>query len=117
MKNLVNPEGTIDFGIYKEPVETINYKEYRLETPMGLGIPGFVKRFKFNQFHFFGLIGPDVMVGMAVVDLKYLTNGFFISMTEKPAIFLKLKNWHLPVKILIFHFCLKNLTAILNPEA
>jgi len=83
MKNLVNPEGTIDFGIYKEPVETINYKEYRLETPMGLGIPGFAKRFKFNQFHFFGLIGPDVMVGMAVVDLKYLTNGFFFIYDRK----------------------------------
>ena len=116
MKNLVNPEGTIDFGIYKEPVETINYKEYRLETPMGLGIPGFAKRFKFNQFHFFGLIGPDVMAGMAVVDLKYLTNCFFY-IYEKPVSFLKLKNWHLPVKILIFHSCLKNLTVILNPEA
>lgn len=77
MRTLVNTDGIIDFGLYDEPVETINYRDYRLETPMGITVPGFFKRFKFNQFHFFGLIGPDLMVGMAVVDLKYLTNGFF----------------------------------------
>jgi uncharacterized protein DUF2804 len=91
MRNLVNQEGIIDFGIYKEPVETLNYKEYRLETPMGLRIPGFLKNVKFNQFHFFGLIGPDIMAGMAVVDLKFLANGFFYIYDRKTGDLLETK--------------------------
>jgi len=77
MQKLVNKEGFIDYGIYEEPVVDVNFKDYRLRTPMGLPIPGFIKRLKFNQFHFFGVMGPDLMVGMAVVDLGLLINGFF----------------------------------------
>jgi hypothetical protein len=48
-----------------------------LETPMGFGIPSLMKRMIFNQFAFFGITGPDLIAGMAVVDLKYLANAFF----------------------------------------
>ncbi|MFC1857391.1 DUF2804 domain-containing protein [Thermodesulfobacteriota bacterium] len=77
MNRLVNPAGSIRFGLYDEIVDHVNYEDYRLETPMGWIVPGFLKKFKFNQFHFLGIIGPEVMVGMAVVDLKYLASGFF----------------------------------------
>lgn len=30
-----------------------------------------------NTFNFAGIIGPDFMAGLAVVDLKYIANGFF----------------------------------------
>jgi len=91
MKNLVDQNGRIDFGIYKEPVETLNYKEYRLGTPMGFKVPGFLKRLKFNQYHFFGLIGPDIMAGMAVVDLKYVSNGFFYIYDRKTGLLTETK--------------------------
>jgi hypothetical protein len=77
MRKLIQPDGTIPFGIYTDPLEEINYREYALRTPMGIPVPGFAKKMKFNQFHFFGVIGPELMAGLAVVDLKLVTNGFF----------------------------------------
>ena len=77
MNYLINDQGLIDFGLFETGIDVINYKDYRLQTPLGLPIPGFMKNLKLNQFHFFGLMGPEVMLGMAVVDLKLLTNGFF----------------------------------------
>ncbi len=77
MRKLVDSDGNISFGIYDEAIEELNYHDYALRTPMGIPVPGFLKTLKFNQFHFFGLMGPDLMVGMAVVNLKIITNGFF----------------------------------------
>jgi hypothetical protein len=76
MANLITSEGKIRFGFYDEPVDNVNYSDYDLRTPMGIKVPGLLKKIIANQFHFAGIIGPEVMVGMAVVDLKYLANGF-----------------------------------------
>ena len=76
MANLITSEGRVRYGFYEEPVDNINYTDYPLETPFGIKIPGLLRKVLANQFHFTGVIGPEVMVGMAVVDLKYLANGF-----------------------------------------
>jgi len=76
MKKLINKQGKVEFGLFDFPIDEINYKEYQLTTPMGMNLPGLVKKLIFNQFAFFGLTGPDFIIGMAVVDLKYLSNGF-----------------------------------------
>ncbi len=77
MGNLVGDDGAVQPGLFKEPVTCINYLDYKLETPMGLPVPGALKKVKFNQFHFIGVMGPEIMAGLAVVDLKILANGFF----------------------------------------
>jgi len=77
MENLVNEKGQIRWGVYDEPVNCVNYQDYRLETPMGLKVPALFRKARANQFHFMGVVGPDLMVGIGVVDLKYLSNGFF----------------------------------------
>lgn len=76
MDKLVDAQGYLRYGLYDEPVENVNFQDYPLETPMGFKVPKGLKGFMANQFHFFGVLGQDIMVGMAVVDLKYLTNGF-----------------------------------------
>lgn len=77
MENLVNEKGRIGWGIYNEPVNRVNYEDYCLETPMGLKVPAVLRRVLSNQFHFMGVVGPDLIAGIGVVDLKYLSNGFF----------------------------------------
>ena len=77
METLINAQGRIDWGIYDEPVKNVNYLDYDLQTPMGLKIPRPLKRILANQFHFVGIMGPDIIGGLAVVDLKFLANGFF----------------------------------------
>lgn len=77
MNRLIKPNGRIDFGIIDSPIDSVNYKDYRLETPMGRKIGGIFKTLRFNQFNFIGIMGPEFLAGLAVVDLKYVSNGFF----------------------------------------
>jgi hypothetical protein len=77
METLINSQGRIDWGIYEEPVQSVNYLDFNLQTPMGLTIPRPLKRILANQFHFVGIMGPEIICGLAVVDLKFLANGFF----------------------------------------
>jgi hypothetical protein len=50
---------------------------------MGLHIPRVLRRWKANQFVFVGIMGPQYIIGFAVVDLKVLTNGFFYIYDKK----------------------------------
>jgi len=75
--NLVNEMGRVRLGIFKEALDAVNYEDYTQETPLGLKVPGFLKKHAPNQFHFFGLLGHSFVMGMAIVDLKYLSNVFF----------------------------------------
>jgi hypothetical protein len=77
MKALIDDQGRIRWGIYDEPIQDVNYLDYNLQTPMGLTLPKSLKRILANQFHFIGIMGPEIIGGLAVVDLKYLANGFF----------------------------------------
>jgi hypothetical protein len=77
MDTLINERGLVRWGTYNEPVHRINYQDYRLETPMGFRLPNLLKRVLVNRFHFIGIIGPELLAGVAVVDLAYLSNGFF----------------------------------------
>ncbi len=76
MNRLINDQGKVQFGIFESAIDEINYKDYQMTTPMGFGVPSLFRKLLCNQFVFFGLTGPDVIIGMAVVDLKYLSNGF-----------------------------------------
>ncbi|MCD6586621.1 MAG: DUF2804 domain-containing protein [Desulfobacteraceae bacterium] len=76
MNRLINDQGNVKFGIFESPIDEINYKDFRMSSPMGFTTPQLFKKLLFNQFVFFGLTGPDVIIGMAVVDLKYLSSGF-----------------------------------------
>jgi hypothetical protein len=44
---------------------------------MGFTLPRLLKRLRIHQFHFIGFIGPEIIAGLAIVDLKALANGFF----------------------------------------
>ncbi len=76
MKRLVDDTGSITFGLYEDRIDEVNYKDYRLETPMGLPVPRAMSSALAKQFHFLGIIGPELIIGMAVIDLGYLGSGF-----------------------------------------
>lgn len=77
MTQLINSDGKIDFGVYDTMITDINYMDYHLEKPMGAKIRGPFKKFRFNQFNFIGIMGPELMAGFAIVKFKGLSNGFF----------------------------------------
>lgn len=75
LKPLVNPKGQIQFGYYDD-VERINYLDYDLRSVLDKPRSQLYKRFKFNQFQFISLTCPDLIVGIAIVDLKIAANAF-----------------------------------------
>jgi hypothetical protein len=76
MTNLVEPDGRIQWGLQPEPIRDVNALDYDLESPLGRRRSRFIKKWLFKQFLFIGIPGPDLVVGLAVVNLGYLTNGF-----------------------------------------
>lgn len=76
MDALVDEKGRLAWGIYTDPVTRVNYEDYPCETPMGMRWPRPLRRLLANQFHFIGITGPDLLAGIGIVDLKYLSNGF-----------------------------------------
>ncbi|MEW6079957.1 MAG: DUF2804 domain-containing protein [Thermodesulfobacteriota bacterium] len=77
MEKLVDPYGRIDFGLIDEPVDLINHMDFPLATPSGRRRPVFLRKMLFKQFSFAGINCPELMIGVAVVDLKYAANAFF----------------------------------------
>jgi hypothetical protein len=65
---------------------------------MGISIPKLLKNILLNQFHFVGITGPDFIIGLAIVDLKYLTNGFFYIYDRKNNTIYETKKLSLPKK-------------------
>jgi hypothetical protein len=97
MIRLIDSTGKPFYGMIDSPVDEINYNDFPLETPMGMGVPGLLKKLIFNQFAFFGVTGPDLIIGMAVVDLKYLANAFFYVFDRKKNKLLETSKITLPI--------------------
>ncbi|SEA21452.1 DUF2804 domain-containing protein [Alkalimonas amylolytica] len=73
---LISTTGQPEFGYFPDGVETINYLDYDLRNAMDKRLGAFAKRFKFNQFQFIGFTSPALLLGVAIVDLKWVSNAF-----------------------------------------
>lgn len=77
-------------------MDHINHEDYPLETPTGFPVPAALKRILFNQFVFLGIIGPELMLGMAIVDLRYLSSSFVYLYDRKTRKLIESKKLGLP---------------------
>ncbi|MBB5186371.1 hypothetical protein HNQ57_000632 [Zhongshania antarctica] len=73
---LINSAGQPEFGLFPSGVSEINYLDYDLRSPMDRKLSAWSKKFKFNQFQFVALVSPELIVGIAIVDLKLVSNAF-----------------------------------------
>lgn len=83
MENLVNALGKPHFGWIKEPIGNVNYLDFPLTNTMDKLQGLSSKKRKFNQFHFIGVLSEDFMAGIAIVDLKLVSNCFFYVWTKE----------------------------------
>src|SRR5690554_7653857 len=67
---LIQPNGQPVFGVLPEGVEQINYLDYDLRTTMDRKRSKLAKRLCFNQFQFISFASDQLIVGLAIVDLK-----------------------------------------------
>ncbi len=75
-QQLIDRHGQPAFGTFADGVHDINYLDYDLRSPMDRRLGPLAKRLKFNQFQFIGLLSPQLIVGIAIVDLKIASNAF-----------------------------------------
>ena len=75
-RKLINAKGQPSYGVFDDPIEMINHMDFDLRNAMDRKLSNWAKKFKFNQFQFIGLINPELIVGIAIVDLKLVSNSF-----------------------------------------
>ena len=73
---LINHQGQAEFGVFPDGVERINYLDFDLRNVMGKPKGRLAKKLKFNQFQFISFTSEQLMVGLAIVDLKIASNCF-----------------------------------------
>lgn len=76
MENLIDASGQVTLGVFPHPPTHINHLDYDLRNNMDNPINGLRKKMKFNQFQFIGLTGDDFILGVAIVNLKWVSNCF-----------------------------------------
>lgn len=73
---LINKDGQPSFGVFKGSVGEINHLDYDLRNAMDRRLSKLSKRLKYNQFQFIGFTSPELIIGIAIVDLKIASNCF-----------------------------------------
>lgn len=76
MKTLINQDGQVQFGVLENSPNLVNYLDFDLRNNMDKTISGLRKKMRFNQFQFIGLSGDDFILGVAIVNLKWVSNCF-----------------------------------------
>ncbi|MFQ3201110.1 MAG: hypothetical protein ACI9SK_001841 [Zhongshania sp.] len=73
---LIGADGQATFGLFEHGVVCVNFQDYDLRSPMDRKLGALAKYFKFNQFQFIALVSPQLIVGVAIVDLKLVSKAF-----------------------------------------
>ncbi|UJJ32224.1 DUF2804 domain-containing protein [Halopseudomonas maritima] len=76
LPRLINAAGQPSYGLFPDGVEEINYLDFDLRSVMDKPRSQLAKRFGANQFQFISLLSAELVVGVAIVDLKFLSNAF-----------------------------------------
>lgn len=76
MQHLIDNSGRVHYGEFPLAVENINYRDFDLRTCMDKPASYLKKRMGFNQFQFIALTGPELIFGVAIVNLKWVNSCF-----------------------------------------
>ncbi len=82
-KKLINEDGQPSFGLFPDGIDDINHMDYDLRNAMDGKLGKLSKSLKFNQFQFVGFTSPELIVGIAIVDLKFASNCFVYAYEPK----------------------------------
>lgn len=75
-EKLINEDGQPSFGLFPGGINNINYMDFDLRNAMDRKLGKLSKRFKFNQFQFVAISSAELIIGIAIVDLKFASNCF-----------------------------------------
>lgn len=73
---LINQNGQPSYGVFPKSISEINHMDFDLRNTMDKRLGTLAKHYKFNQFQFIGFTSSELIVGIAIVDLKIASNCF-----------------------------------------
>ena len=73
---LIDTHGDVRIGIFPEPIDEVNYRDFDLRSPLGRPAGRLRRHFAFKQFQFLGALSETVVFGCAIADLKFLSTAF-----------------------------------------
>ncbi len=76
LSKLIAANGQPCYGVLDKPVDLVNYRDFDLRNSMNRRRPAWSRYWAANQFQFVGLLGPELIAGVAIVDLKLVSNAF-----------------------------------------
>ena len=76
MHRLIDSAGDARFGIFTEPIDEVNYRDFELLSPFGKRVGRLRRHFAFNQFQFLGALSEQLVFGCAMADIKYVGTAF-----------------------------------------
>lgn len=98
MKNLISNNGQVTFGFFEQGPSHINYQDFDMRNTMDRKVNGLRKKMGYNQFQFIGLTGEDFVLGVALVNLKWV-NKCFMYMYEPKTQNFKEYSWLMPLSV------------------
>lgn len=72
---LVSPQGQVGIGVYEGPLRRVHLEEARVLFG-GLPLPRHLLRFRLKRWQHYGLVLPDLFVGLALVDAGFMRTGW-----------------------------------------
>ena len=76
MTRLIDPTGAVRLGIIAEPIDEVNFRDFRLIDELDRRVGRLRRYFAFNQFEFLGAVSDQLVFGCALADVKYAGTGF-----------------------------------------
>jgi len=73
---LINDKKQPRLGVIDQIVDKVNYMDFDLRTPMDRVVSKLGRHLRFNQFQFIGIANKELISGIAIVDLKWVSNAF-----------------------------------------
>jgi Domain of unknown function (DUF2804), C-terminal/Domain of unknown function (DUF2804), N-terminal len=85
-KNFVSEDGGCPFGVFEEPVGTINYLDYALRSPFRKLLPASEKSRQFVHFQFMGFTSDRFICGCSLTHTSQSTTVFFYLFDRKTGV-------------------------------
>lgn len=76
MNRLIDTSSDVRIGIFQEPIDEVNHRDFELTTPFGRRVGAWRRHFAFNQFEFLGALGEDLVFGCGIANVKYAGTAF-----------------------------------------
>ncbi len=74
--SLITPNGAVRLGVFAEPIEQVNHRDFDLRSPMGRPVGALGRWLGFNQFEFLGGLCDQVGFGVALANVRYAGTAF-----------------------------------------